>query len=1300
VASLSGRTLVYKALVQAPDLQGFYPDLLRKGYETSFAIFHQRFSTNTLPRWSLVQPFRMSAHNGEINTIAGNRAWMRAREASLACPKLGVRAGDLGPILPASTSDSGSLDEALSLLVHAGRRAWDALTLLVPPAYEAASIPDPLRAFFDCRAAISEPWDGPALVVFGDGRSVGAALDRNGLRPARSLVTRDGLVLVASEAGVLRLPPERVLSRGRLGPGEVVAVDLQARRLLDRDTIREHLAARLPYRRLLDRARVSLSDLAPAAALPEPPPEVGPLRAFGYTREEIRFVLGPMAREGAEAVGSMGDDAPLAVLSEKPCLLFSYFKQRFAQVTNPALDPLREGRVMSMATLLGPRGDLLKDVPEGPLVLAGGPVLESDDLARLLSYRGWKAATLGLLVPAGAGAPGFEDALDELVEASCAAARDGASLLVLSDRGVDAGHAALPSLLAVSAVHQELVRRGLRLRLSLVADTGEARTEHQVATLIAFGAEAVCPHLALALVASEAPGGAAAARYGEALTKGLRKILSKSGISLIRSYHGSQLFEAVGLHPELVDRYFPGTPSPIGGLRLGDVAAETLARHAASFPPAAPPDLEEGGDYRYRQRGETHAFEPRVVKALHEAARSRGRLAYPRFAALVADRPPVVLRDLLEVRKGAGVPPSDVESVRSLLPRFMTSAMSLGAVSPEAQRTLAVAMNRIGARSNSGEGGEPAELYWKVLPGGDRAGHRVKQVASARFGVTTDYLVAADELQIKIAQGSKPGEGGQLPGHKVTPLVAAIRHASPGTPLISPPPHHDIYSIEDLAELIYELRRVNPRAAVGVKIVSSAGVGTIAVGIAKAGADAILVSGHDGGTGASPLGSIKNAGMPWELGLAEAHRALVLSGLRPRVRLQVDGGFKTGRDVVIAAALGAQEFGFGSAALVAAGCVMARQCHLNTCPVGIATQSEALRLRYRGTPADVVRFFTAVAREVREILAYAGFDRLDALVGRVDVLEERFEPRAGKARSVSLRGLLEAPRAPSLSVARRPPSAPEGIDEAVLGQLRTMGGLPRPLSLSFPVTNADRAVGARIAGDLALRLRGRTLPENTVRLSFRGSAGQSFGAFLVGGMRLELEGEANDFVGKGMSGGEIVVRPHPGVPEDSVIAGNTVLYGATGGRLFMAGRAGERFAVRNSGALAVVEGVGDHACEYMTAGAVVLLGPWGDNLAAGMTGGTAFVLDPEGVLPGRHNPDLVSVESVPEREEAWLVEALELHVRATASRTAAALLGAWDPALFRVLAPRGLGERSLPALAGDRVDEGPAALLRPLGAIS
>ena len=1306
VASLSHRTLVYKALVSATDLAAYFTDLRSDAYETAFAIFHQRFSTNTAPSWKMTQPFRLIAHNGEINTIVGNRRWMHARGQQLVSfdPARGKRLAEVR-IAP-GTSDSASFDDALVSVTASGRELPHGMTLLMPPSWEHdEEMPADVRAFFDYQASVMEPWDGPALVVFSDGRVVGAALDRNGLRPARYLVTTDDLVLVSSEVGVLDLDVSRVVRRGRLGPGGMLVVDLERHTLREDDEIHGELAERLPYADWLADRRIPMDAVrsADAGATASVPVDVRALRAMGCTREELMLVLGPMYNEGIEPLGSMGDDSPLSVLSPVPRLLFAYFRERFAQVTNPPIDSLREGLAMSLDVRLGASGALLADAPlPGPHVYLDHPVLETGDVDALLAFEhdGWRAHRLSLLFDPAEAATGFASALDALVAAGDKAVRDGAACLILSDVGIDASHAALPTLLAAAAMHQHLVRAGLRLGTSIVVDAGDARDEHALAALLGYGADAVCPRMGYSAIAfavsqtKDADGSdldALFAHYRSALTKGLRKILAKMGVSTLRSYRGAGLFEAIGIANHVIARHFTGTPSSVSGIGIAGIAVETLARHAAAFADEAV--LEDGAWHRYRKDGEAHAFEPKVVKALHAAIRKGGRLEYQAFADLVHARAPLALRDLLEFKAGQSLPLDEVEPVEDILPRFMSAAMSLGSLSPEAQQTIAIAMNRIGARSNSGEGGESPELHWGASPNGDRASARIKQVASGRFGVTAAYLMSADEIQIKMAQGSKPGEGGQIPGAKVTEHIAKVRHAVPGTTLISPPPHHDIYSIEDLAQLIYDVKSVNPAATVSVKLVSSTGIGTIAVGVAKAFADSIQISGHDGGTGASPRGSIKNAGTPWELGLSEAHQALVRGGLRGRVRLQVDGGFKTGRDVVIAAMLGAEEFGFGTAALVAAGCLMARQCHLNTCPVGIATQREDLRKKFAGTPEDVIRFFVAVAEEVREILALLGVRRLTDLVGHAELLEQR-RPENGKASRVRLdRVLLGAPvdavRASS-QPRNDPPRTGAGIDERVLRELHVDDGRIVPLEMLLPITNADRAVGARVAGKIvALTHNGHVAPR-TVQLRFRGSAGQSFGAFCVEGMRLVVDGEANDYVGKGMSGGEIVVRPPSSArlhPVGDVIAGNTVLYGATGGTAFLAGSVGERFAVRNSGAVAVVEGTGDHAAEYMTAGAVVILGATGRNLGAGMTGGVVFALDSDDALARRVHSEWVTVETgLSASEELWVRELLSRHVHATGSRLAEQLHREWGSTRLRfhrvspVGATRDVGQRPLPLL--------------------
>lgn len=1267
-ASFSHRTVVYKALVRASELGDFYADLGDSGYETPFTVFHQRFSTNTAPAWNLVQPFRVLAHNGEINTIQGNRAWMRAREGNIDASRLGVASDCLRDLLTPGGSDSAHLDEALELLARGGRSLPHGITLLMPPAWEHdPRRPASHRAFFEYQSCLIEPWDGPACVAFADGRFVGAALDRNGLRPARYRVTRSGVVVVASEAGVLDVPEGDTVERGRLGPGGLVAVDLDAGRWLDGDAIIEDLASQRPYAAWLDEKLVR-GIPGPIEEAEAPAAMTARLAAFGYTREQRQFILGPMFREGREPVGSMGDDAPLAVLSSRPPPLLAFFRQRFAQVTNPPIDPIREACVLSSRVILGPRRDILTETPaHARQIHLEGPLLTPAQVAHLESA---VVSRQTLLFDAAGGPAAFEARMATLVEESKRAVDEGATLLVLSDEGVDEERAAVPSLLAVSAVHQSLLRSGRRCQVGIVVVTGQARDDHEVAALVAFGAEAVCPLLALAAIREmvQRDGGgraderAAEARYLTALERGVMKILSKMGISTLRSYHGAQLFEAVGLSAELLAAHFGIEPTLAGNVDLAALAATTLARHASAFA-SHRTDLDEGSRHRFRRGGEVHAFEPSVVKALHAAMASQKPLDYQTYARLVHARGPIALRDLLEFRRESEVRGRKVEPARAIVQRFSTAAMSLGALSPEAQAVLTKAMGRLGARSNSGEGGEGA------------AANRIKQVASGRFGVTTAYLVGADELQIKMAQGSKPGEGGQLPGHKVTAEIARVRHATPGVPLISPPPHHDIYSIEDLAELIYDLKQLSPGVVVSVKLASGAGIGTIAAGVVKAHADVIVVAGHDGGTGASPLGSIANAGTPWEIGLSDVQQTLARSGLRDRVRLRVEGGLRTGRDVVMAALLGADEFAFGTAALVAAGCVMARQCHLNTCPAGIATQREDLRRRFHGTAEDVGRFVTAVAEEVREILRLLGHARLGDVVGCTELLAAA-EPHRG--RRVDLGSLLAGvPR----SAARRyggrrnpPPVTGLRLEKGLLRALRR-GNASGPLTLRARISNQDRAVGAAVAGELTRRRASGRPCAPAIRMRFHGSAGQGFGSFCVEGMSLSLEGEANDFVGRGMTGGEIALRPFAGaLRAKPVIAGNAVLYGATGGSLFAAGIVGDRFAVRNSGAVAVVEGAGEHACEYMTGGVALILGPFGRNLAAGMTSGAVYVLDPAGRLPSLCNPEHVAVRgALAPSEVEWIHQLLRRHVVATGSAYGIELTGRFDDlvgALFRV-APHG-----------------------------
>jgi glutamate synthase (ferredoxin) len=1285
VASCSARTIVYKGLLLAPQLGRFYDDLSDPDFEVPVVVFHQRYSTNTLPTWQRAQPFRMLCHNGEINTLPGNLAWIRAREPLLAAAWT-PDAALLRPVADASGSDSAMLDNVVELLVRAGREIGHAITMLVPPAWEKMpGVPQSVRDFYDYHAGLTEPWDGPAALVFTDGRTVGAALDRNGLRPCRYLVTDEGLVAAASEAGAVPVPPESIRLRGRLGPGQMLAVDTRLGCIRDDGAIKQALAARRPYgawlrnaRRLSPARRNTDSRVKAPAGAPPAAAGLTPLQAaFGYTAEELVTVLRPMAETAAEAIGSMGDDTPPAVMSDCPRPLFAYFRQRFAEVTNPPIDPLRESLVMSLRVRLGARGNFLAETPsQARLLVLDSPCLASDELAALAADRELRAVRLSTLFRADEGAAGMSRALARLQQSAEAAVRGGAQALILSDRGVDETHSFIPSLLAVAAVHNHLLRAELRARAGLVVESGEPREVHHVAALIGYGAAAVNPWLALDtaadLVRGQPDRGQAGHRFLRAAEHGLLKVMSKMGISTADAYCGAQTFEILGLDRTVVDEYFTGTASHLGGHAIDGIAEIVLRWHAEAFGTPAPA-LKSPGFYKFKRSGEIHAYSPAVVHALHAAVKTPGALnghwrqgyaAYKHYSRLQQQSAPVDLHDLLDVQTALEpLPLALVEPSQSILWRFSTAAMSHGALSAEAHATMAIAMNQLGAMSNSGEGGVDPARY------GSQSNDRIKQVASARFGVTPEYLISADELQIKMAQGSKPGEGGQLPGHKVTAEIAAIRHATPGISLISPPPHHDIYSIEDLAQLIYDLRQVNPRAAISVKLVAQAGVGTIAVGVAKAGADVIVISGSSGGTGASPLSGIKYAGIPYELGLVEAQHMLSASGLRGRVRLRVDGGLRTGRDVVLAALLGADEFSFGTAAVVAEGCVMARACHRNTCPAGIATQREDLRAHFDATPEQVMAFMLYTAQEVREVLACMGLESLDQAVGRADLLRPA-QAGTGQHPALDLAVLL----APACGAAVRHLGEPNRVPKAAPLNDRLLAdwrrGAPHaPAELAYEITNEDRAFGASLAGEAARRF-GRRGLTSAVAIRLTGSAGQSLGAFAVPGMDIRLCGEANDYVGKGLAGGRIVITlAQPGGAQ--VLAGNTVLYGATGGQMFIAGRAGERFAVRNSGALAVVEGVGDHGCEYMTGGTVVVLGEIGCNFAAGMTGGMAWLLD----LPGtreRINTELVSVSPATPADLHRLRPLLEQHACLTCSLLARALLPAWEtaPPAFLVITPK------------------------------
>jgi len=1282
VPSLSTRTIVYKGLLLAPQIARFYKELSDPDLVSALCLVHQRFSTNTFPTWQLAHPFRYLCHNGEINTLTGNVAWMRARQSVLASPLFGEDLKKLFPICTPGASDSAILDNVVELLYLAGRSLPHVMAMLIPEAWAGdPTMSAEKRAFYEYHASLMEPWDGPAAIAFTDGRLIGAILDRNGLRPARYLITHDDLIILASETGVLPISEQRVRAKGRLQPGRMLLVDTEEGRLIPDEEIKHRLASRQPYGEWLRSYQITLHKL------PEPrrchPTDFTTIRrrqrCFGYTEEELKMILAPMAASGEEPVGSMGVDTPLACLSERPQLLFNYFKQRFAQVTNPPIDPIREELVMSLASFIGTERNILEETPEHCHTLKlDDPILTNRDLEKLrrVSWGDFLATTLPALFRVQGGEKELRRALEGLCRRASLAIQNGYTLLILSDRGFDEEYAPIPSLLALAAVHNHLVREESRTQVALIVESGEPREVMHFALLLGYGASAVNPYLAIETLEDLhrrgcLPGGLTLAdalgNYKKAVNKGLLKVLSKMGISTLQSYQGAQIFEAVGLNRELVEKYFTGTPSRIEGVGLGVLAREAAMRHAHAFAPMREdePELELGSALRYRAGGEYHLLNPFTISKLQHAVRQQSYESYREYAQAIDDqnRHLCTLRGLLEFKKAPQtLPLEEIEPATEIVKRFVTGAMSFGSISKEAHETLAVAMNRIGAKSNTGEGGEDEERFR------DERRSAIKQVASGRFGVTTNYLVNADELQIKIAQGAKPGEGGQLPGHKVDEIIARVRHSIPGVQLISPPPHHDIYSIEDLAQLIYDLRNVNPRARISVKLVSESGVGIVAAGVAKAGADVILISGHDGGTGASPLTAIRHSGTPWELGLAETQQVLVLNDLRSRVRLQVDGKMQTGRDVVIAALLGAEEFGFCTAALVAMGCVMMRKCHLNTCPVGIATQDPVLRRRFQGQPEHVIRYFFFVAEQVRELMAQLGFRTMNEMIGRVDRLQMRRAEDHWKARALDLSAILHNPAVPS-RVGRRclrseQHSLPEALDHELMAGARPALERGEPVEFSLAIRNVHRSVGAMLSGEITRRYGSQGLPEDTIRIHFTGSAGQSFGAFLAPGVTFTLAGDANDYAGKGLSGGRLIVMPPPGArfrPEENIIIGNVALYGATAGEAFINGVAGERFAVRNSGATAVVEGTGDHGCEYMTRGLVVVLGPTGRNFAAGMTGGLAFVLDESGeFVRNRCNRAHVDLEPLADPQDIQTVRGLiERHHRLTGSPRAAWILQNW-----------------------------------------
>ncbi len=1361
VTSSSSRTINYKGMLISNQLAGFYPDLRDPRAKSAMALVHSRFSTNTFPSWELAHPYRVICHNGEINTVMGNVSWMRARESELQSELFGEDLHKILPVVKAGDSDSATFDRVLELLMLAGRSLPHAVMMMIPEAYrEREDLPQELKSFYAFHSCLMEPWDGPASVAFTDGRVIGATLDRNGLRPGRWVETVDGLVVLGSEIGLLDIPPERVKRLGRLQPGKLFLVDLERGRIVEDGEVKHEISTRRPYGEWFVRNSVHFDDLPPSEAVTiSDQPLHARQRAFGYSQEDLRVLLTPMARDGAEPVGSMGNDISLAVLSDQAPPLFSYFKQLFAQVTNPPIDPIREEIVMSLATSLGTERNLFDETPEhAHKLILRQPILLNRELETLrhVAHDEFSARTLDITWPIAEGAAGMERALERLCAHSREAIAEGVNILILSDRSLGPLRAPIPSLLAVSTVHHHLVREGTRLRAGIVLESGEPREVHHFATLIGYGVSAINPYLMLetldelayrGLIERPANGSAASTLTSEeasqnvvkAIGKGLLKTISKMGISTIQSYRSAQIFEAVGLSRELVDRHFTGTASRIGGVGLGELAQEALERHARAYPPPHDDLLPVGGVYAWRRDGEHHIWNPETIALVQHAVRAgddsqvRAALAgnaqahesvrespayekYREYARAVNEDAArrATLRGLLKLRSeaeahagdgasraggqgageqgsspgaagrglsgggGGGIPLEEVEPAKEIVRRFCTGAMSLGSISREAHETLAIAMNRLGGRSNTGEGGEDPVRFLPD-PNGDRRRSAIKQVASGRFGVTINYLVNADELQIKMAQGAKPGEGGQLPGHKVDKYIGSIRHTTPGVGLISPPPHHDIYSIEDLKQLIYDLRCSNPQAQVSVKLVSEVGVGTVAAGVSKANADRVLIAGHDGGTGASPLSSIQAAGVPWEIGLAETQQTLLLNELRSRIVVQTDGQLKTGRDVLIAALLGADEMGFSTAPLIATGCIMMRACHLNTCPVGIATQDPELRKRFQGTPEQVVNFFFYVAEEVRELLAALGLRSLDEAIGRVDLLEARPAIEHWKARGVDLTHILthveledENPAHPSPRRRVQPP--PPVLEDALDWKLVERAGPAiergERVSVQLPIRNVNRCVGGILSSHIARAHGAEGLTADSIVVDFDGSAGQSFGGWLAPGVTFTLHGDANDYAGKGLSGGVVAVRPREGMngefaAERNVIVGNTVLYGATSGRAFFRGLAGERFAVRNSGAWTVVEGVGDHGCEYMTGGRVVVLGPTGRNFAAGMSGGIAYVLDEQGAFFKRCNMGMVDFEALTSTDAIELRAMIAEHEQRTDSPVARRVLGEWEELLAR-----------------------------------
>ena len=1286
IASLSYKTIIYKGMLTAEQLEEFYPDLSDPAMESALALVHSRFSTNTFPSWERAQPFRYIMHNGEINTLRGNINWMHAREKMIESELFGDDPARILPVISPDGSDSAMFDNVLELLVLAGRSLPHAIMMMIPePWSKDLGMTDEKRAFYEYHSCLMEPWDGPAAIGFTDGKLVGAVLDRNGLRPARYYITTDDTLVLASEVGVLDLPAEAVIQKGRLQPGRMLLVDTEQGRLVADEEIKQRIATQQPYQQWLDQQMVELKELPKHP--PRPPLDPTTLiqyqQAFGYTFEDLNMILSPMARDGVEPIGSMGNDTPLAVLSNQPQLLYNYFKQLFAQVTNPPIDALREEIITAQEVCLGSERNLLQPDPEScRQILLSGPILTDEELERLrhVDRPGFRAVTLPAVFEATEGGPGLEAAMSRLCEAADRAIEDGANILIISDRSVDAEHAPIPALLAVAGLHHHLIREGTRTGVGLALESGEPREIHHFALLIGYGVGAINPYLVYETledmirreILTDITPGEAIHHYIKAVLKGVLKVMSKMGIGTIDGYRGAQIFEAVGINRDVIDKYFTLTASRVGGVGLDVLAAEAAVRHARAYPGRNNADdtLDVSGTYQWRSGGEFHTLNPLTVHKLQYAVRTNSYRIYQEYAALINEQNEnlATLRGLLDFRFAEEpLPLDEVEPVESIVRRFKTGAMSYGSISQEAHETLAIAMNRIGGKSNTGEGGEDPARY--VLdPNGDSRNSAIKQVASGRFGVTSYYLSKAQELQIKIAQGAKPGEGGQLPGRKVYPWIARVRHSTPGVGLISPPPHHDIYSIEDLAELIYDLKNASPRARISVKLVSEVGVGTIAAGVAKGHADVILVSGYDGGTGASPHTGIRHAGLPWELAVAETHQTLLVNNLRSRVILETDGQLRTGRDVAIAALLGAEEFGFATAPLVAMGCMMMRVCHLDTCPVGVATQNPELRKNFAGKPEHVINFMYFIAQEMREIMARLGLRTVDEMVGRSDKLTPRNNIAHWKARELDFTAILARPDVPD-SVGRYHQQAQEhGLDQTLDRQV--LLGMCAPalergerVCADLPIRNANRAVGAILGSEVTRRYGANGLPADTIHLRFHGSAGQSFGAFVPRGITLSLEGDTNDYLGKGLSGGKIIVYPPAGSPfqpEENIIVGNVAFYGATDGEAYIRGMAGERFCVRNSGLHAVVEAIGDHGCEYMTGGRVVVLGRTGRNFAAGMSGGIAYVLDECGDFPTRCNFEMVALETLDPLEVVQIREMIARHIEYTGSEHARHILANWE----------------------------------------